>query len=159
MDRMWRPNIVILIFTDLVVTIMKRVNIFVNLNEKEINMNKLFAILWMIFFHVIADYNLQGWLASAKQKSYWEENAPDKKYRHDYIMALIMHSISWTFMIMLPVAYMHDFNISYGFLILFAVNVLAHAIVDDTKANQKSINLWEDQLFHMIQIMTTAGAV
>ena len=58
-------------------------------------MNTLFVILCMIFMHVIADYNLQGWLASAKQKSYWQENAPDKLYKYDYIMALIMHSISY----------------------------------------------------------------
>lgn len=119
-------------------------------------MNNLFVVLWMIFFHVIADYNLQGWLASAKQKSYWKENAPEKQYQYDYIMALIMHSISWTFMIMFPVAYVHDFNIDTGFFIVFMTNVLAHAIVDDMKANKKSINLWADQSFHMLQILATA---
>ena len=33
----------------------------------------------MIFCHIIDDYYLQGWLASAKQKIWWEKNAPDPK--------------------------------------------------------------------------------
>lgn len=118
-------------------------------------MNAAFVFLWMIFFHVVADYNLQGWLASAKQKSYWEANAPDKLYKHDYICALIMHSISWTFMIMLPIAYAMGFAINPTFVILFIFNTALHAIIDDLKANRKLINLWHDQLFHMVQIALT----
>ena len=93
-------------------------------------MNVLFVILLMVFFHVVADYNLQGWLASAKQKSYWEQNAPDKLYKYDYIMALIMHSISWTFMVMLPIAYVQQFNVDIMFLVLFVGNVILHAIIN-----------------------------
>lgn len=115
-------------------------------------MNTIFVILWMLFFHVVADYNLQGWLASAKQKSYWQENAPDKLYKHDYIMALIMHSISWTFMVMLPIAYVNQFNIDIGFVGMFIANVALHAAVDHLKANMKLINLWHDQLLHIGQI-------
>lgn len=118
-------------------------------------MNLAFVFLWMIFFHVVADYNLQGWLASAKQKSYWEANAPDKLYKYDYICALIMHSISWTFMVMLPIAYILGFAVTKMFVIVFLINVAFHAIIDDQKANRKSINLWHDQLFHMIQITLT----
>ena len=115
-------------------------------------MNTIFVILWMLFFHVVADYNLQGWLASAKQKSYWQENAPDKLYKHDYIMALIMHSISWTFMVMLPIAYVNQFNVDIGFVGMFIANVAIHAVVDHLKANMKLINLWHDQLIHLGQI-------
>ena len=122
-------------------------------------MNTIFVILWMLFFHVVADYNLQGWLASAKQKSYWQENAPDKLYRYDYIMALIMHSISWTFMVMLPIAYVWDFNINYAFVILFMINVALHVLIDNAKANWKLLNLWHDQLLHVLQIVFTAGLV
>ena len=118
-------------------------------------MNVLFVILLMIFCHVIADYNLQGWLASAKQKSYWEQNAPEKLYKYDYIMALIMHSISWTFMVMLPIAYIQKFNVDILFLILFIGNTIIHSIVDHMKANEKIINLWQDQIMHMIQIGIT----
>lgn len=118
-------------------------------------MNMVFVFLSMIFCHVIADYNLQGWLASAKQKSYWEVNASDKLYKHDYICALIMHSISWTFMVMLPIACILGFTITKIFVIVFIFNVAFHAIIDDQKANRKTINLWHDQLFHMMQIVLT----
>ena len=64
-------------------------------------MYKILLLLTMIFLHIVDDYYLQGWLASAKQKSWWEQNALDKLYKHDYIMALFMHSFSWAFMIML----------------------------------------------------------
>ena len=119
-------------------------------------MNNVFIILCMMFCHIIADYNLQGWLASAKQKSYWEKNAPDQMYKHDYICALVMHSFSWTFMIMLPLMYAVGFKVNPFLLFLFVINILIHAIIDDLKANEKCINLWQDQLIHMCQIAMTA---
>ena len=122
-------------------------------------MNNVFIILCMIFCHIIADYNLQGWLASAKQKSYWEKNAPDQMYKHDYICALIMHSFSWTFMIMLPLMYVVGFKVDSFLLFLFVSNVLLHAITDDFKANKKVLNLWQDQSIHMHQIIITAALV
>lgn len=118
-------------------------------------MSVLFVFLSMIFCHVIADYNLQGWLASAKQKDYWEQIAPKELYKYDYIMALIMHSISWTFMVMLPIAHIQKFNVDILFLIAFIGNVIIHCIIDHMKANEKIINLWQDQLMHMIQIGIT----
>lgn len=119
-------------------------------------MSKAFVVMWMIFFHIVDDYYLQGWLASAKQKSYWKENAPDKLYEHDYIWALIMHSFSWSFMIMLPIAYVQQFNIAFDFFILFVLNIAIHAFVDNMKANWKTINLCQDQFIHLAQIMTTS---
>lgn len=122
-------------------------------------MSKLFVILWMIFFHIVDDYYLQGWLASAKQKSYWEQNAPDEMYKYDYIWALIMHSCSWAFMIMFPIAYVQQFNIGMAFVVIFIFNAVVHALIDNVKANIKAINLWEDQVIHMFQIFGTYFAL
>lgn len=119
-------------------------------------MNKVFIVILMFFLHVVDDYYLQGWLASAKQKKYWEENAPQPLYKYDYIWALLMHSFSWTFMIMLPIAFFMNFNVTPLFLIYFVVNIIIHAVVDNLKANNLKINLWEDQLIHMLQITGTA---
>ena len=116
----------------------------------------LFIILAMIFCHIVDDYYLQGWLASAKQKKWWEENAPQKLYNHDYIMALIMHSMSWSFMIMLPIALLMSFNVSILFVIVFILNAVIHALVDNLKANKLQINLITDQLIHLLQIFVTA---
>lgn len=122
-------------------------------------MSNLFVILWMIFFHIVDDYYLQGWLASAKQKSYWEQNAPDEMYKYDYIWALIMHSCSWAFMIMLPIAYIQQFNVGMAFVVIFIFNAVVHALIDNVKANIKAINLWEDQVIHMLQIFGTYFAL
>ena len=119
-------------------------------------MSKILIVLLMIFCHIVDDYYLQGWLASAKQKKYWQANAPEKMYKYDYIWALIMHSFSWAFMIMLPIAYSLSFNINIAFLIAFVVNVIVHAFTDDAKANKRKINLWTDQIIHLCQITFTA---
>ena len=119
-------------------------------------MNNLFIILLMVFCHIIDDYYLQGWLASAKQKTYWEDNAPDKMYRFDYIWALLIHSFSWTFMVMLPIAFTMSFNITTLFVYIFLANITVHAVTDDAKANKRLINLWVDQIIHLCQIGLTA---
>ena len=115
-----------------------------------------FAVLCMLFGHVLADYPLQGILASMKQKSWWEANSPDPMYRHDYIVALIMHSLCWTFLVMLPPAACVRFHVSAAFLVIFLLNVAIHSFVDDLKANRKKLNLWGDQLIHIAQILVTA---
>ena len=119
-------------------------------------MNVYFTILLMIFCHIIDDYYLQGWLASAKQKKYWEENAPAKFYRFDYIWALIMHSFSWAFMVMLPIAFTMSFQVNVLFVVVFVANMIGHAITDNEKANRFTINLWIDQIVHLSQIVMTA---
>ena len=119
-------------------------------------MNIWFVLLLMIFLHIVDDYKLQaGVLNNLKQKKFWEENAPDKLYKHDYIWALIMHSFSWSFMIMLPFAYILNFNLNIPFIIIFVLNLITHAIIDDLKANRHAINLIQDQIFHVIQIILT----
>ena len=110
----------------------------------------------MIFCHIVDDYNLQGWLASAKQKKYWQENAPEKMYEYDYIWALIMHSFSWAFMVMLPIAFTKGFEVGISYLIAFLINLIIHAFIDDLKANKRKINLWTDQVIHLCQITFTA---
>ena len=71
---------------------------------------KIFILIVMLFFHIVDDYYLQGILAKMKQKKWWKENANNKKYKYDYIVALICHSFSWAFMIMLPIALFLNFN-------------------------------------------------
>ena len=119
-------------------------------------MNKIFTVILMIFLHIVDDYYLQGWLASAKQKSWWEDNAPEEMYKHDYICALLIHGFSWSFMIMLPIAYMESFDVTVWFAVSLIGNALIHLIVDNAKANKKAINLITDQCIHILQIIITA---
>ena len=115
-------------------------------------MSNYFLLLAMIFMHIVDDYYLQKILASMKQKEWWEKNAPDEMYKHDYIWALIMHSFSWAFMVMLPIAINMSFQVDLGFVGCMFAHALCHAVIDDMKANKKIINLWIDQFLHMIQI-------
>lgn len=117
-------------------------------------MSNIILLLSMIFLHIVDDYYLQGILAQMKQKQWWIDNVPKELYKHDYIMALIEHAFSWTFMIHIPLflAYHSDMNI-YLFVILFVSNWIIHAVVDNAKANKLIINLCEDQIIHIIQII------
>ena len=124
-------------------------------------MYKILLLLAMIFLHIVDDYYLQGWLASAKQKSWWQQNAPDELYKYDYIMALFMHSFSWAFMIMIiPSVYalITTANVSTASLaiaLVFLTNMSIHMAIDNAKANLKKINLVQDQLLHLVQIAAT----
>lgn len=124
-------------------------------------MYSILLLLAMIFLHIVDDYYLQGWLASAKQKSYWEQNAPDELYKCDYIMALFMHSFSWAFMIMVvPSVYTlittsNINNVSFAIALIFFANLCIHMVTDNAKANLKKINLVQDQLTHLAQIAVT----
>lgn len=119
-------------------------------------MSEGFLILLMVFCHIVDDYYLQGILAKMKQKKWWEENAPDKKYKTDWEAALYMHGFSWAFMIMLPIAIVNQFEINLWFVIIFFVNMSIHCFVDDLKANKLKINLRQDQGIHLLQILVTA---
>ena len=118
-------------------------------------MNKLILILiLMLLGHLIADYPLQGWLASAKQKVWWKNNALDKKYKYDYIAALVCHSLMWSIFVFAPIMYYSWSELDWFWLAL-PVNVVLHCVIDDLKANKLKINLIVDQLLHLAQIVIT----
>ena len=119
-------------------------------------MNIYFILAAMIFLHIIDDYVFQApCLCDLKQKSFWEKNAPAKLYENDYLCALLMHGLSWSFMIMLPIAVALNFNVDINFFLMFIINAVFHAATDDLKANKYRINLWQDQLAHIGQIIIT----
>ena len=112
-------------------------------------------LLLMILMHIVDDYYLQGILASMKQKKWWlEQKGYKDMYKNDYTMALLMHSMSWSIMILLPVMI---FTTTPGAVIwtFFVINALIHYYVDNLKANELKINLVEDQSVHLLQILTT----
>lgn len=119
-------------------------------------MNTASTLLLMIFLHIVDDYYLQGILANMKQKQWWQDNAPASLYRYDYIVALMMHSMSWAFMIMLPIAMRMSFDVNELFVGVWIVNAIIHGVVDDLKANKHKINLIQDQSTHIVQIVLTA---
>lgn len=114
---------------------------------------KLFILFVMFFAHIVDDYYLQGILASLKQKTWWENQKSYKPmYKYDYIVALIMHAFSWSFMISLPILYL---GFTKWIAVAIILNTIIHGIVDDFKANKYKINLIVDQSIHIVQIIIT----
>jgi hypothetical protein len=109
----------------------------------------------MILAHIVDDYYLQGILASMKQKKWWlEQKGYKDMYKNDYKMALLMHSMSWSIIISLPIMF---FTTAPGAFIytLFVLNAMMHYYIDNLKANELAISLVEDQSVHLIQILLT----
>jgi len=112
-------------------------------------------LLLMILAHIIDDFILQPvCLSKLKQKSWWEKQDGFKSlYKNDYKMALLMHSMSWSIMILLPTFIL---NVSGHMLwSIFAVNTLLHYIIDNEKANKGRLNLMVDQTLHLAQIIVS----
>lgn len=113
-----------------------------------------YSLIVMLFMHIVDDYHLQRALAKYKQREWWRENFSDRLYKYDYITALILHSFSWTFCIM--IVPMLASNISKLSLIgLFAINTIIHAVTDHIKCNELLISLTQDQLIHIFQVIVT----
>ena len=114
----------------------------------------------MILLHILDDFVLQkATLSNLKQREWWEREIGTKEYgmplmyKNDYKMALGIHALSWSIMIHLPL-FIFDFE-WYWLFISVTSNWCIHFIVDDHKANLKTINLVQDQLIHLGQIGIT----
>ena len=118
------------------------------------------VILLMVLGHILADFYIQPiCLSQMKCKSWWtkeceKNNVPFKEYQTDYIVALIMHSICWSVLVLIPIMFLMNAD-EWLLLKLFLINTGIHAFVDDLKANRYKINLWTDQFIHLWQILIT----
>ena len=143
-------------------------------------------ILMCILLHLFADYTLQGWLASGKQKVWWddqinkmldmykaahhdftvteynktrienEHNRLKRKYGSDWAMAMFEHSLYWTLVTFAPIIFFNRVN-DWVVLGLVVFNTIFHCVVDDLKANKFAICLVDDQIAHFIQIVFTCA--
>jgi len=125
-------------------------------------LQRILLLVLMLLMHIIADYNLQGVLASMKQRSWWKAEFNGRLpnfYRNDYKIALMTHAFMWSVLISVPPLWIvfSTENACLGWILLasYALNTIVHAYVDDAKANRKKINLATDQLMHLIQIVFT----
>ena len=121
----------------------------------------LLLCMWM---HVLDDFVLQkACLCELKQRDWWQKLIGHEfkatKYAQDYIMALVMHAISWSVSIALPLI-LYSLYTGMALDCLFfwtacCVNAVIHAFVDDMKANRLMLNLVDDQAIHIVQIVVT----
>lgn len=119
---------------------------------------KLFLV--SVLLHIIDDFVLQPiCLSKLKQREWWIEECKKNCfnfdcYQNDYRCALIIHSISWTLMIMMPLIILCNYTI-WHYILLIIINIVIHYITDDLKANRYIFNLIQDQVIHFIQIFLT----
>lgn len=119
---------------------------------------KLFLV--SVLLHIIDDFVLQPiCLSKLKQREWWIEECKKNcfkfdYYQNDYRCALVIHSISWTLMIMMPLIIFGDYLI-WHYILLIIINIVIHYITDDLKANRYIFNLVQDQIIHFIQIFLT----
>lgn len=111
----------------------------------------------MLLMHIIDDFVLQSFtLGRLKQKEKWSYLVREYgKFRYDYIMALSIHAMSWSIMILLPwmIFFKPNGEISSSIAFLTITNAIIHAVTDDMKANRYKINLIVDQGIHFLQIL------
>ena len=119
------------------------------------------VLLLMYLFHIIDDFVLQPiCLSKLKQKRYWIEeckkyNLNILKYDTDYITALLIHGLSWSIMIHVPLMFLGGIRDDFFLLLSVLLNTVIHAIIDNLKANKLKINLDVDQCLHGFQIVIT----
>lgn len=129
---------------------------------------KIFILIAMILLHIIEDFHLQGILANMKQKNWWDKQIVDfppkkaNKYRKDYVISLIVHSLENSIFIMFPIIidqliYTFTTNPNNSYFIMWIAyilfNTIAHSYIDNLKCNKLKINLVTDQLLHFITII------
>lgn len=121
-------------------------------------------MFWLcLLLHFIADFKLQGCLANLKQVWWWLEEVQKRDlydkwgfYKHDYLMGLLCHSFMWSLITFIPLMLVIDSTL---FTVVILINTILHAYADNEKANRLSINLWTDQLSHLLQITGTLGVL
>lgn len=119
----------------------------------------LILLFLMILMHIIDDFVLQPKsLSHLKQKTWWEfeceaRKVPLEKYKYDYVAALLIHGISWSIMVHLPLIFLYSPSNPSLLPISIVVMWLIHSFIDNMKANKMAINLCGDQIFHFIQIL------
>ena len=114
----------------------------------------------MLLCHIVDDFVLQPiCLSNLKQREWWIEQCKKKNidiepYNQDYLMALIIHALSWAIMVHLPIILLTSVsNLVLTASIIF--NAFVHLIIDDLKCNVNLLNLKQDQLLHIGQIIIT----
>ena len=119
------------------------------------------VLLLMFLFDIIDDFVLQPiCLSKLKQKRYWIEeckkyNLNILKYDTDYITALLIHGLSWSIMIHVPLMFLGGIRDDFFLLLSVLFNAVIHAFIDNLKANKLKINLDVDQCLHGFQIVIT----
>lgn len=110
----------------------------------------------IIIAHIIDDFILQqlGNLNNFKQKKFWEpyNKEYNNKYCLDHYAGLVIHCISWSIMVHLPILLLTQ-TPEIIILISSIIHAINHGIIDNKKCNKYELSLLEDQTLHFIQLI------
>lgn len=120
----------------------------------------LFVFSIIIIVHIIDDFILKrlGNFYNTKQKKFWEPHNEEhnNKYYLNYYARLVIHCISWSILVHLPILLLTQTPeiIIFVSSIIQAIN---HGIVDNEKCNRQELSLLEDQILHFVQLILIFG--
>lgn len=114
----------------------------------------------IIIAHIIDDFILQqfGNLHNMKQKKFWEpyNKEYNNKYCLDHYAGLVIHCISWSIMVHLPLLLLTQ-TPDIIILVSSILHAINHGIIDNQKCNNYKLSLAEDQSLHCIQLCLIWG--
>ena len=132
--------------------------------QEFVTYNYFTLYITIVFFDIIADYNLQGILSQLKTERFWKDLKEKESKRHDgfkineadWVLPMIEHSFMWSFIVHLPIMIFYTVNPTI-ILISILTHTCFHFLIDSLKANANAINLITDQFAHMIQLLFVMG--
>jgi len=128
--------------------------------QEFVTYNYFTLYITMLFFHIVADYNLQGILGQMKTVRFWKDLKEQESKRQDgfkiskkdWLMPMLEHCFMWSFIVHLPIMIFYTIN-PITILVSIIIHTCFHFLIDSLKANTNDINLIADQIFHMVQII------
>ena len=109
----------------------------------------------MLLLHVVAEFVLQPVaLLRLKQKTYWEQPENPNGGKDASAIAIAINAILWSVMIMLPLMY-YSTDGDLILLLVFLVNMLAHAYIDEYATNRHKLTFVTAQSLYLLQLIIT----
>ena len=109
----------------------------------------------MLLLHVVTEFVLHPVaLLRIKQKTYWEQPEHPNGGKDASAMAIALNAILWSVMIMLPLMY-YSTDGDLILLLVFLVNLLAHAYIDEYATNRHKLTFVTAQSLYLLQLTIT----
>jgi hypothetical protein len=110
----------------------------------------------MFLAHVVNEFIIQPFgLGNLKRVDYWWKWGKYQDRPSDFLVALILHSISWSSLISLPILFIGEpepldlVHLQYMFFFL----VVSHFVIELLEVKAEMLNLWWSQGLYLIQIL------
>lgn len=119
----------------------------------------------LICFHIIGDFILQtDFMAKGKSIQYWKDlhdkrvkskdmdKIPPVTPEYDWIMPILAHCFLWSCCVHYPIIIISKTN-PLILALSIGSHTIIHFIIDTGKANIHRYTIFEDQIFHILQLL------